>query len=232
MSTLVRLRIALADRPGALAAVAAVIAGHGGNITGVDVHRHGDRAVDDLTVEFADAAPIDAVRAGLDHSGAGALLTQQTARQRDPAVAALQRAGEMAAIVASGDAAGLDGVLCAAVAEVCGAPVVWLGRGDDPGVHPAGALAVERAGAVTVRATDLPGTLGESLPGDAWLLAVPDPGGDTGGRVAYVARGSAEFTATEVARVEALMSLAAQFERAVAPASGAVRRHTGDQTGP
>ncbi|MCU4183723.1 ACT domain-containing protein [Acidiferrimicrobium sp. IK] len=209
MPFLVRLRIALADQPGALARVAAVIAEHGGNITAVDVHRAGVNAVDDVVVEWPDdTADIDRLRDALAGSGAGDLRSHQAARQVDPVVAALRRAVD---IVAAG---GGDSDLIAAVAEVCASPAVWISpAGEDTAIE-AGRMAREGGGAVSVRTTELPAAVAERLPGEAWLLAVPDPEVVGDGRVVFVARGpQSEFTNTEIARIEALMDLDARVAR-------------------
>jgi hypothetical protein len=56
------LRVTLADRPGALGALASAIAEGGGDITAVDVvERSGSVAVDDVLVDAADAASADSI---------------------------------------------------------------------------------------------------------------------------------------------------------------------------
>ena len=213
MAFLVRLRIALADQPGALARVAATIAEHGGNITAVDVHRSDVHAVDDVTVEWpGEDVDLDGLRDALAGSGAGSLVSHQAARQLDPVVAALRRAVDM---VASGGRS--DDELAAAVAEVCASPAVWICPAGVPTDIEAGRMAREGGGAVTVRTSSLPAEVAERLPGDAWLLAVPDPEVVGEGRVVFVARSPhTDFTNTEIARVEALMDLQAGLARSLA----------------
>lgn len=210
MMSLVRLRIALADQPGALARVAAIIAEHGGNITAVDVHHQaGGNAVDDVVVEWPDeGSDLDHLRNALAGSGAGALVSHQAGRQLDPVVAALRRAVDM--VAGGGDS---DDDLVAAVAEICASPAVWVsGAGEDNDIE-AGRMAREGGGAVSVHTSALPPEVAERLPGDAWLLAVPDPE-VVDGRVVFVARGpQSEFTTTEIARIEALMALHARIAR-------------------
>jgi predicted amino acid-binding ACT domain protein len=210
MSLIVRLRIALADQPGALARVASVIAEHGGNITAVDVHRAGGRAVDDLVVDWPDdGTGFEPFRDALAESGAGELVSHQAAQQLDPVVAALRRAADMVAGGVGGDAD-----LIAAVAEVCASPAVWISPAGDDIPSQAGRLAREGGGAVSVLTTDLPAEFTDRLPGEAWLLAVPDPEVVGDGLVVFVARGpTSEFTSTEIARIEALMDLHARVER-------------------
>ena len=211
MTTLVRLRIALADQPGALARVATVIADHGGNITAVDVHRSGPTAVDDVVVEWpGDGVDLDRLRDALAGSGAATLVSHQAARPLDPVVAALRRAASLV----RGDGEPGDAALVDAVAEVCASPAVWTSPPGEETTLRAGRMAREGGGAVSVRTSDLPPEVAERLPGEAWLLAVPDPEVVGGGRVVFVARGpSSEFTATEIARIEALMDLHSQVGR-------------------
>src|SRR5690349_16682932 len=94
--TLVRLRVALPDKPGALGRLASVIADLGGNITAVDVHRSGVlSAIDDLTVEFPEEPDMGRVSDVLSRNGAATLLSHQVTQPVDPVVAVLRRAGEM-----------------------------------------------------------------------------------------------------------------------------------------
>jgi ACT domain len=211
MTSLVRLRIALADQPGALAKVASAIAAHGGNITALDVHRSAGaaagaaQAVDDVIVEFAGPPDLDRLRGDVAATGAGTLLSHQAAQPLDPVVAVLRRAATM--VAHSGRGADSEAELRAAIAELCAAPVVWVSGPGEADAYDAGRFAVERGGAVAVRTAELPVGHADVLPGEAWLLAVPDPERLEGGRVVFVARSSSEFTNTEIARIEALMSL-------------------------
>lgn len=221
MTSLVRLRIALADQPGALAHVASVIAAHGGNITALDVHRAAPAAgakqvVDDVIVDFADPPDLDRLRGDVAATGAGTLLSHQAAQPLDPVVAVLRRATTM---VARSDRGGADSEaeLRAAIAELCAAPVVWISAPGEADAYDAGRFAVERGGAVAVRTAELPEGHADVLPGEAWLLAVPDPERLEGGRVVFVARSTSEFTNTEIARIEALMSLHATLSLAAGP---------------
>jgi predicted amino acid-binding ACT domain protein len=210
----VRLRIALADRPGSLARVAAIIAEHDGNITSVDVHRAGVvSAVDDLVVEFPDDADLLQLRNDLTASGAATLLSHQAAHPVDPIVSALTRAAEMI----GGRPDDPDAELAQSVAELCASPVVWISSTEEAETFEAGRFALERNGAIALRTSELPGEMAERLPGEVWLLAVPDPEVLTAGRIVFVARPlSNEFTSTEIARIEAVMALHDQVERILA----------------
>ncbi len=214
MGTLVRLRVALADRPGSLGAVAAIIGEHGGNIVSVDVHRSGVvSAVDDLVVEFPDDNDMQGLRNDLMASGAATLLSHQAAYAVDPIVGALTRASEM--IGARGTDP--DDDLARSVAELCSSPVVWVSDSEAAASYEAGRFAIERVGAIALRTTELPAHLADRLPGEVWLLAVPDPEPMAGGRVVFVARALAnEFTGTEIGRIEATMALHDQVEHLLA----------------
>ncbi|MGH8920730.1 MAG: ACT domain-containing protein, partial [Actinomycetes bacterium] len=142
---LVRLRLSLPDRPGALARAAAVVAEHGGNITAVDVHHSGVlSATADLTVDFPAAPDLNGLRDALAEGGAATLVSHQEARLVDPVVAALQRASGMLA-ARSRDP---DGDLAAAIAEACATPVAWVSPADEAVRWDAGRFAQERGGAI------------------------------------------------------------------------------------
>jgi predicted amino acid-binding ACT domain protein len=211
MGTLVRLRISLADRPGSLARVASIISEHGGNITAVDVHRAGViSAVDDLVVEFPDGKDIMALRHDLTANGAATLLSHQQAHVADGIVTTLRRAAALIAHRADDP----DEALSRSVAELCSSPVAWVSTTEEASRWEAGRFALERSGAIALRTTRLPEGMADLLPGEVWLLAVPDPEMLSGGRVVFVARPLAtEFTSTEIARIEAVMALHEQIER-------------------
>jgi predicted amino acid-binding ACT domain protein len=206
--------VALADRPGSLARVASIIADHGGNITSVDVHRAGVvAAIDDLVVEFPDDADLLALRNEMTASGAATLLSQQAAHTVDPIVSTLMRAAEMIGARPEDP----EEELVRSVAELCATPVVWISSTEDADRFEAGRFALERSGAIALRTSELPQDRAVLLPGEVWLLAVPDPEILTGGRVVFVARPlSNEFTSTEIARIEAVMALHDQVERILA----------------
>lgn len=211
MSMLVRLRIALADRPGSLAVVAGIIGEHRGNIVSVDVQRAGVvSAIDDLVVDFPDDHDLQALRNDLLASGAATLLSHQSAYAVDPIVSTLTRVSRM--IGERGQDP--DGDLARSVADLCSSPVVWVTDVEGATRYEAGRFAIERAGAIALRTTELPEHLAERLPGEVWLLAVPDPELMSGGRVVFVARPlTHEFTGTEIGRIEAVMALHDQVER-------------------
>ncbi|MGI8751580.1 MAG: ACT domain-containing protein [Acidimicrobiales bacterium] len=210
MRTMVGLRVALSDRPGALMRLAATIAEHGGNIVSIDVHRSGvTAAVDDLTIDFPDDGDLDRLRQELQDNGAGSVLSQWNTSPVDPVVSALGYAAEL--IAQPPDPT--DDGLARAVGKLCGRPVAWVLPTAEAIGNEAGRFAMERRGAFALRTTELPGRRSEWLPGEVWLLAVPGAGTGLVGRVVFVARALAqEFTTTEIARVEALLALYEQLE--------------------
>lgn len=210
-----RLRISLADHPGALAQVATVIAGHGGNITSVDVQRSGQPdAVDDLVVEFSDEPDLADLRQELADKASAVVMSHQETRPADPVVGSLRRVVDLVD-AGLGDPAT---ALAEGVAELCASPVVWVSTAEEAAHYEPGRIALEHNTAVALHTTDLPGHLAERLPGEVCLLAVPDPERLTGGRVVFVARPlTNDFTATEIARIEALTALHSRIERLVQP---------------
>ena len=214
MSFRARLRIELPDRPGALAKVAAVIAEHGGNLVGIDVQEvEKDSAVDELVVDVPDGVDLAAMRTALLESGAGVLVSHQSgAQQVDPVLRSLRWA---CAMVAAGPS-GADDELTRAVAEASGTSAAWVCNTTDAGLLEAGRLALARGGPVSHRTTEVPASRAPGITGEVWLLAVPDARLDPH-RVAFVVRAVDDrFTATEVARVEALLGLRRQLDTAVA----------------
>jgi hypothetical protein len=171
----------------------------------VDVHDgHADTAVDEILVDFAELGDVAGLRDALAESGAATLLSHQTARRADPVVQVIVRALE-----ALRSPSLSDGDLCHAVGDLCSSPVVWVSTADEARQYGAGRFALERRGSVAMRSNELPATLTETMPaGEVWLLAVPEAGSTGRERVVFVARGlDLEFTATEIIRIEALISL-------------------------
>ncbi|MDQ2729282.1 MAG: ACT domain-containing protein, partial [Actinomycetota bacterium] len=203
MRTMVGLRVALSDQPGALMRLAATIAEHGGNIISIDVHQSGtNAAVDDLTIDFPDDGDLDRLRTALQDNGAGSVLSHWNTQLGDPVVSAL---GYVAELVAQPPDPADDG-LARAVGKLCGSPVAWVSSTADAVGNEAGRFAMERRGAIALRTTELPDRRSDWLPGEVWLLAVPDGGTGLVGRVVFVARAlTQEFTTTEIARVEAFL---------------------------
>jgi ACT domain len=197
-----RLRVELPDLPGALAKVATVISDLDGDVISVDIHElDGHQAVDELMVEVLTELDGRLLAAALEQAGAGALLSCAPAAARsEPVLEALSWARE---IVDARDDAALSRVLAAA----CHSSAVWVAPIDDAREVPAGRLALARGAPLVQRCHELPERLGARKGTPMWLLAVPDGHSHTRA-VAFLARpGSLRFTASEVARVDALMAI-------------------------
>jgi hypothetical protein len=201
-STYWKFRAELADRPGGLAAAASAIAELGANILDVDVHLiAADRVADDMTVELAYWNEPGAVEHALLSAGAARV----SGRRLDPhsLVDGPARALDLATrLVASG---ATDAELVDVLATQVDADRVWLGPPPGPAGDPLGAVAL---------ADQRPKVGREALAairgdhdGKVWVAAIPwGPGGQ---HVACLARRTPRFSATEVARAQALLNLAA-----------------------
>ena len=202
---MLRLRISMPDRPGALARVATIIASHGGNITSIDAqHANSQYAVDELLVDFTGEPDLTRLREDLAVDGDTLLVSQQVADGVDPIVSSLRHIGELVQS-GSNDA---EGALARSVADLCSSPVAWVSSADEAVRYDAGRFAIERQGVVIMTTTELPAHLAERLPGEVCLLALPDLERADRPRVVFVARPvGADFTTTEVGRIEALISL-------------------------
>jgi hypothetical protein len=199
MPGVMRLRVALADRSGALAQVATVIGLHGGNIRSIDVHRGVEEsAVDDLVVAFPVDPDLDAMRTDLAMNASARLLAVEPADAVDPVEGGLR---EVLGLI---EGAGFADT----AARLCGAPWFWT-LPDGAARHlEAGRMALERNTAVWLRSKELPPETALATGPEAAVLAVPGVGTPPGREVAFLAcpaeRG---FTDTEVARVEALAAI-------------------------
>lgn len=208
-----RLRVELPDQPGALAKVAATIAAQSGNVVSVDIHElDGPAAVDEILVQTpADWDPAG-LAATLQETGAGRLLSCQPGEGPvDPIVRALSWTTAM--LAAGPQDSDLE--LGRALVETCTYARAWISNIPEALSLPAGVLALERGCSVVRRSDDLPSSYSAGLPATVWVLAVPD-GHPDARLVAFLARPlSLRFTASEVARVEALMALRRQLSAAL-----------------
>jgi ACT domain len=206
-----RLRVELPDLPGALAKVATVVSDLDGDVVSIDIHKlDGHQAVDELVVEVLTELDGRILGAALEAADAGILLSCKPAAARpEPLVEALGWASELAA-------ANDPGTLGRVLAAACHSSKVWVAPIDEAREVAAGRLALAREAPLVQRSHDLPEALGGRPASTMWLLAVPD--GQPHPRcIAFLARsGSLRFTASEVARVHALMEL----HRTVTDASG------------
>ena len=93
------------------------------------------------------------------------------------------------------------------LASACHSSKVWVAPIDEAREVPVGRLALARGAPLVQRSHELPAPLGGKPASPMWLLAVPD-GQPQARSIAFLARpGSLRFTASEVARVDALMGL-------------------------
>ncbi len=211
MTVLLRLRISMPDQPGALARVATIIASHGGNITSIDVQQaNTEFAVDELLVDFSGEPDMVGLREALATDGDTILVSHQQTERIDPIVASLRHVvGLLESRSEDAEAA-----LARGVAELCSSPVAWISAADEAARYDAGRFAMERQGVVIMKTTELPAHLAERLPGEVCLLAMPELDRANQRRVIFVARPVGnDFTATEVARIEALSGVHAALTR-------------------
>jgi predicted amino acid-binding ACT domain protein len=213
VTILLRLRISIPDRPGALARVATIIASHGGNITSIDVQQTSpDLAVDELLVDFPEGSDAASLGEDLAKDGETVLVSQQLTERIDPIVASLRQVAEL---LESGSNEG-EAALARGVAQLCSSPVAWVSSAEEASRYDAGRFAMERQGVVVMTTTELPAHLAERLPGEVCLLAVPDIEQGEQHRVIFVARPVGnDFTTTEVARIEALVGLHAALAKTI-----------------
>ena len=206
-----RVRIELPDRPGALAKAAAALAEAGANVMSVDIHEiDGERSVDEILVSLPGAGPTEALGQALTAAGAGELLSVRAdSGIVDPIVRALHWVGFAL------EADDSDLALAQCLSEICSTDRAWIWSPEEAARLSAGQRALALRTAVVTKVDELPAELGGGA-GPCWVLAVPDDQLDPT-RVGFAARDSSvRFTASEVARAEALMSVC---NRVVAPAS-------------
>lgn len=198
-----RLRIELPDRPGAPAQVAAVVAEAGADVVSIDLREvEGPVAVDEVVVAADDDWEPGRLRDALERTGVGMLLSAQRVAcdahaARDALASTLRRCTDVV-----GD---LD--LGRAILEVTSASAAWVCDVDDAGALPGGARAVAHGRPLVVRTDALPPPYGDTLPRVVWVLAVPDDV-CAPSTIAFAANPSSlRFSATDVARVEALLAI-------------------------
>jgi hypothetical protein len=189
-----RLRIELPDRPGALAEVTRAIADSNANIVSIDVHEvDGETAVDEIVVDVAlDWAP-RTLAAALAESGTGTLLSsRRVTTVEDPLVSVLRSLGKLLDNTTASFEAETKRALLA-VAHGSTARVLTV---EDALREEAPRSSIERGSSLVTRADD-----------HGWILTAVDDPTDPA-LVAVVSRSlNLRFSATEVARVEALLRL-------------------------
>lgn len=208
---------------------------HGGNILSIDVlSGGGDLAVDDLVVDFHGELDLGDLVDDLATNAGTTLMSIQPAEvgdliERTLRVASLlvrnvtvdrpveggERGGDRpGARNASGKAAAASQsdrseAFCTALKGLTGSSAAWVSTSQEAGSFPAGMRALQTGRPSAARSPSVPSNLADLPPGEASLLAVPGP---NGAPVVFLARiAPNDFTATEVARVEALSSLYAEI---------------------
>ncbi len=205
MSTRYRVRIELPDRPGALAKAAAAIATAGGNVMSVDIHEiDGERSVDEILIDLPDSCEPTKLSSVLAAADAGVVLSARVdSAIVDPIVRALHWVG----FALEAEPQDCDLALAQSLAEICTTDMAWVWSPVEAEQLLAGRRALALGSAVVTREAELPPQVRGEQPGPSWVMAVPDDQLNPS-RVGFAARASSvRFTASEVARAEALMAV-------------------------
>ncbi|MEP7055255.1 MAG: hypothetical protein ABI912_08405 [Actinomycetota bacterium] len=209
-------RVELPDRPGRLAALTGAVADCGGNILALDVQAlDGSRVADELLVDLPDDVRVEYVDAQIRATGADVVML--TAASSDDLVDPQTRCLELGRRLVRQHTAH-DRVLEAALAELVGADGAMVVPEEATVTSPLAAQAIAEGKPMMARErTGLsPTRADEDSP---WLLVIP-PSEGASGQVTMLARAGAGFSGGEIARIEALLALAAELaayadERAV-----------------
>jgi hypothetical protein len=199
---ILRLRIAVADRAGALAQAATVIGLHSGNVLSIDVHRNdGQSAIDDMVVDFPDDVDLAELGFDLANQAQAEVLSHAATDYHDPIEEVLIRLAELFRQPSA------DGSIEQAVGDLFPVELAWVSGPDHAAHIEAGRAALETDEVVaTSSGVVAPQLDAAGLDGEACLMAVPLGSG----RVLFIARGTPnEFTVTEMARARALANLLA-----------------------
>ncbi|HEX2046405.1 MAG TPA: hypothetical protein VHF27_01495 [Acidimicrobiales bacterium] len=217
--TIVRLRAEVTDQPGRLGRLATAIAACRGNILGLDVHfLDGDRVADEFVIQFTDCGSAEALTTALRRAGGVPVETERMDEHAlvDPVARAIDVSAQL--FVEESLDRGVE------------RGAALLVRGDRARFVNAGALATlewgcSDAAPIVRRERMLDGP--DGTPGVPWALVLPD---DTGSRRRWlvVERERPAFSASEVARVAALLRLA----RAVAGDAEALEEAARARVGP
>lgn len=209
MQTVCRVRMKVPDRPGALAQLTAIIARHGGNVVGMDIHElDGVNAVDDLIIDAPEGWDAGSLAGELEATGVQLVSVLPGVGWRDPVVRSL----EWAAAMASAAPQDSELELSRTVGEVTNASGAWVCRPAEAAAYGSGQLAIHRGGSVVAEVDGRePGVVPEGLHGvvadHICVLAAPDDE-LVPTLVAFAIRPVSEpFTTSEVARLTALLKL-------------------------
>ncbi len=200
-------RVELADRPGRLAALTGAVAACGGNIRSLDVQAlDSTRVVDELLVDLPEDTSVEDVEAQIRATGAAVVMLVPA--NDDDLVDPQTRCLELGRRLVRDHPARLR-VFEASLAELVGAEGAWVVPTELMTTSALAAQAVQNGIPMMGRErTGLAPTQADEEP--PWLLVVPLADGRPG-RVTMLARRLPSFTAGEIARVEALVALAAEL---------------------
>ncbi len=186
-------RMEFRDEPGMLADLTAAIAGCGADIVAVDVQElDGETVIDELVVETGPSTP-GALRDALLAAGALAVISTSTApRLTDAIVQCLDGAGELVAALGRGEDTDAP---CGQLLRLCRAEEVTVLAATDAATVALAARALAKGAPTAERE------------GDRWALALPHP--EEAPQHVYLVRrsGPMRFSATEVARLRAVLRL-------------------------
>jgi hypothetical protein len=126
---------------------------------------------------------------------------QQDSGGVDPIVRALHWVG----FALEAEQQNSDLALAHSLSEICTSAVAWVWSPEQASDLMAGQEALTLGGAVVTREPELPPDVAGGLVGPVWLMAVPDDQLNPY-RVGFAAR-ALRFTASEVARAEALLAV-------------------------
>jgi len=202
MMVFARLRIELADHPGALAAVTRVLAGQGLNVVEVSIHEvEPPRAVDEIVVHAEEPVAGPELGAALALVGAELLSVAPCDMRGDSVVSALTW------VTATLEKPTRKSSLATGVRMLTGINPVHVVNVDEAREWPIVAAALRRGWPVVERLAHPPGPLHTGGDGDGsgvWVLAAPD--GPDPSLVVLASRPYAiRFTATEMNRLAAVL---------------------------
>ena len=197
-----RLRIELADHPGALAAVTRVLAAGGLNVVEVSIHEaEPPRAVDEIVVHAEEPLSTGELSAALEAVGAELLSVGPCDMRGDAVVTALTW------VTATLEKPTRKSSLATGVRLLTGIDPVQVFTLDEARHWPIVSAAVRRGWPVVERLAHAPDAVREGGDGDGsgvWVLAAPD-GPDPSLVVMAVRPYAIRFTATEMNRLAAVL---------------------------
>ena len=215
-----RLRIALPDHPGALAAVSRVLARRGLNVVEVAIHEvEGNSAVDEIVVHGETPLAHDELAPALLGVGAELLSIAPCEMLGDPVVTALTW------VTSTVEAPMRRSALATGIRMLTGLDNVQVVPVDQALLWPIAVAAVRQGGVVVQRLAQPPEPLRTTPDVDGsgvWVLAAPDSVDPT--YVVVASRPySIRFTATEINRLAAVLDCRRQLAGLVQPESGRMR---------